>query len=75
MAAHHDRDAAAEPLRQQVAQLAGTNEADALELGDAVDKSAALVVNDAMRLADLGQADAGRRMRMHHAADVGAGRA
>ena len=74
MPAHHDCDAPAEALREQVAQLARADEADALEFRDAIRKHAALVVNDAMRLANLGQTYAGRRMRMHHAADVGAGR-
>src|SRR5207302_10325505 len=46
---------------------------DALVLGHARVERPALVVHDAMRLPDLREADAGRRMRVHDAAHVGSG--
>src|SRR5260221_267232 len=52
--AHHDRDAIAEVRRQQIAQLARADEADAIELGDAAPEHAPVIVHDAVRLPDLG---------------------
>ena len=71
VAAHHDSEAATEAVRKGVAQLTAANEADALVFRNALEERAPAVVNDTMRLPDLGETDAGRGMRVDDAADVG----
>src|SRR6185437_11908318 len=71
VAAHHHGACRAERGGEQVAQLARADEPHARILGHAAGEDAALVVHDAVRLADLREAYAGARMRVHHAAHVG----
>src|SRR5204863_7525823 len=65
--------ARAQLAREQVAQLARADKADALVLRHARVERPALVVHDAMRLPNLREADAGRRMRVHDSAHIGSG--
>ena len=74
MTAHHHGDTVPERRGEKVAQLAAPDEADALVLGHAEAKDAPRVVDDAMGLPDLGQADARGRMRVDHARHVWPGR-
>src|SRR5438309_590024 len=71
--AHHHGDTGAELAGEQVSEFARADEPDAFVLGHARVERPALVVHDAMRLPDLREADAGRRMRMHDAAHIGSG--
>ena len=58
-------------LRQQVAQLAGADQPDAVVFRHAVVKWPALVVHDPMRVSQLREAHASLGMGMDDAADVG----
>src|SRR4051794_538368 len=68
---HHDRHLVSETFGETIAELACANQADAVVLGDAVDESATLVVNDPVRLSDLRQCDASWWMSMNDTPELG----
>jgi len=71
---HHDRHLVSETFGETIAELARANQADAIVLGDAVDESATLVVNDPVRLSDLRQCDASWWMSMNDTPELGTSR-